>query len=101
MDPTPPEKIAVTLKENPLQDDKKDSVDLAVGYDGSGSFLKTADGLPLQTISETKNLTRVVLSPQGANSIDVFQDDDSVVEQFRVSGLDEMMAFDCGEIELK
>lgn len=97
----PPEKIAAVLKENPLQDDKKGRVELAVGYDASGSFLKTADGLPLQTISETRNLTRVVLSPKADKSIDVFQDDGAVVEQFRISGLDQMMAFDCGEIELK
>ena len=73
----------------------------AVGPESDGSILKTADGLPLQSISETKQLTRVVLAPNGENSIDVFQDDEAVVEQFRVSGLDQMMAFDCGEIELK
>lgn len=98
---TPQEKLSVVLKENPLQDDKKGRIDLAVAYDASGSFLKTADGLPLQKISETRHLTRIVLSPRGDKSVDVFQDDDSVVEQFRVSRLDEMMAFDCGEIELK
>jgi hypothetical protein len=59
------------------------------------------DGLPLRTISETRNLIRAVVSPHGEKSIDVFQDDSSVVEQFRVSHLDEMMAFDCGEFELK
>ncbi|MBA3385084.1 MAG: hypothetical protein H0T95_00410, partial [Chthoniobacterales bacterium] len=62
--------------------------------------LKTADGLPLESISETPHLTRAVLSPHSERSIDVFQDDGAVVEQFRVSGLDQMMAFDCGAFDL-
>ncbi len=97
---TPPEKIAVKLLANPL-DKNKTSVELAVGADEDGSFLKTADGLPLESISDTPHLQRVLLAPRSANSIDVFQDDGAVVEQFRITGLDEMMAFDCGEIELK
>ncbi|MDQ6655375.1 MAG: hypothetical protein M3Y80_06140, partial [Verrucomicrobiota bacterium] len=97
----PPEKVTVKLKPNPLQNDARGKVELSVSCQPEGSVLKTADGLPLQTISETKHLTRVVIAPHGGNAIDVFQDDDAVVEQFRVSGLDEMMAFDCGEIELK
>ncbi|MDQ3120400.1 MAG: hypothetical protein M3Q89_12680 [Verrucomicrobiota bacterium] len=97
---TPPEKVAIKLGPNPLVNDAKASVEVSVGHDESGSFLKTADGLPLQTISETPNLIRVILSPHGEKSIDVFQDDDAVVEQFRISGLDQMMAFDCGAFDL-
>ena len=72
------------LRANPLENDATPNLDLAVGYDAAGSFLKTADGLPLQSISETKNLTRVVLSPRADKSLDVFQDDGVVVEQFRI-----------------
>nr|MBA2623082.1 hypothetical protein [Chthoniobacterales bacterium] len=97
---TPPEKVAIKLGPNLLVNDAKASVEVSVGHDESGSFLKTADGLPLQTISETPNLIRVILSPHGEKSIDVFQDDDAVVEQFRISGLDQMMAFDCGAFDL-
>jgi hypothetical protein len=96
-----PEKITIRLQPNPLKQEKKESLEVAVGYDAEGSFLKTADGLPLQSISDTPNLTGIVLSPHGESSVDVFQDDGAVVEQFRVEGLDQMMAFDCGEIELK
>jgi len=97
----PVEKITIRLQANPLKNDQKENLELFAGYDADGSFLKTADGLPLQSISETPHLTRVVLSPQDEESIDVFQDDDAVVEQFRINELDQMMAFDCGEIELK
>jgi len=95
------DKVTVKLQPNPLKQDKRESVELAVGYNADGSFLKTADGLPLQSISDTPNLTGIVLSPHAETSVDVFQDDGAVVEQFRVDGLDQMMAFDCGEIELK
>ena len=96
-----PQTVSIKLQPNPLQKNERASVELAAGFDSSGSFLKTADGLPLQTISETPALSRVVLAPAGEKSLHVFQDDDAVVEQFRVSGLDRMMAFDGGDFELK
>ena len=98
---TPPDTQPMKLQRNPLEKDKTGSVELAVGYDAEGSFLKTADGLPLQTISETQHLVRAVIAPHNAKSIDVFQDDGTVVEQFRVMNVDAMMAFDCGDFELK
>ena len=67
----------------------------------NGSFLKTADGLPLCTISETQELRRALLWLHDANTLDVFQDDTAVVEQFRVTGVEQMMSFDCGAFELK
>jgi len=96
-----PEKLAQTLRPNPLQHDEHGKVELAVDKDADGSYLRTADGLPLRTISDTPNLTRTLLTSHGENALDVFQDDGAVVEQYRVSGLDQMMAFDCGEFELK
>ena len=84
-----------------MQNDKPGKVELAVGLDADGSFLKTADGLPLRTISDTPNLTRALLARPNENTLDVFQDDGAVVEQFRVSNLEQMIAFDCGDFELK
>ncbi len=66
---------------------------LAVGLDADGSFLKTGDGLPLRTISDTPNLSRALINSTGNKAADVFQDDGAVVEQYRVSGLDQMMVF--------
>ena len=96
-----PEKITVRLRANPLKQNKADSVEVAVGFDQDGSFLKTSDGLPLRTISDTPNLSRALLVLHGEKAIDVFQDDGAVVEQYRISGVDQMMAFDCGSFELK
>ena len=98
---TPPEKMSVKLQPNPLLADARVTVELAVGLDEDGSFLKAGDGLPLCSISETPKLARALLAPHGSNALDVFQDDGAVVEQFRVTGVDQMMSFDCGGFELK
>ncbi len=84
-----------------MQHDEPGKIELAVGFDADGSFLKTADGLPLRTISDTVNLVRTLPARQGDDALDVFQDDGAVVEQFRISNLTEMIAFDCGDFELK
>ena len=96
-----PKQLTQALEPNPLQHDHPGKLDLAVDKDADGSYLETTDGLPLRTISDTPNLTRILLERHDDKSVDLFQDDGAVVEQYRVSGLDQMMAFDCGEFELK
>jgi hypothetical protein len=96
-----PEKITLRLQPNPLKRDKPGAVEVSVGFDNDGSYLKTADGLPLRTISDTPHLSRALLAASGEKALDVFQDDGAVVEQFRISNADQMMAFDCGDFELK
>jgi hypothetical protein len=96
-----PETMKVKLQANPLLNDDRVTVELMIGLDADGSFVKAADGLPLCTISETQNLSRALLESHGSNSLDIFQDDGAVVEQFRVTGVDQMMSFDCGGFELK
>jgi hypothetical protein len=95
------EKVKIKLQANPLLNDDRVTVELAMGFDADSSFLKTADGLPLCTVSETQELVRGLVAAHGANALDVFQDDGAVVEQFRVTGVDQMMSFDCGGFELK
>jgi hypothetical protein len=97
----PPEKLKIKLQPNPLINDERVTVEIAVGLDEDGSFLKASDGLPLSSISETPKLTRALLTPHSPGALDVFQDDGAVVEQFRVTGVDQMMSFDCGGFELK
>ena len=96
-----PDKVKVKLQANPLLNDDRVTVEMMIGLDADGSFIKSADGLPLCTISETQNLSRALLTLNGANTLDVFQDDGAVVEQFRITGVDQMMSFDCGGFELK
>ena len=98
---TPPDKVKIKLQPNPLLNEDRVTIEMMVGFDGDGSFLKTADGLPLCTISETQELRRALVTSPGPGTVDVFQDDGAVVEQFRVTGADQMMSFDCGGFELK
>jgi hypothetical protein len=93
--------VKVKLMPNPLANDERPIVDLGVGFDDEDSFLKTTDGLPLCTVSETPNLIRESIKKNSEKSVDVWQDDGAVVEQFRISNIDKMMAFDCGDFELK
>jgi hypothetical protein len=93
--------VKVRLVRNPLRKDKRPAVELGIGFNGEGSYLKTSDGLPLFKISETPNVTRAGIAAKGENTVDIWQDDGTSVHQFRVSNVDEMMAFDCGEFELK
>jgi hypothetical protein len=95
------EHVTVSLVANPLSKGAKPVIDLAVGFDDQNCFLRTSDGLPLLTISETPNLWRAFVAKSGERAIDVFQDDGDTIDQFRVSNVNRMMAFDCGEVELK
>ena len=93
--------VKVRLVPNPLQNDRRSKVDISIGFDADGSYLKTSDDLPLVTVSETPNLIRAGIAKKNENAVDVWQDDGTAVRQFRISNVDKMMAFDCGEIELK
>jgi hypothetical protein len=93
--------VKVRLVPNPLRNDRRSIVDIGVGFDSDGSYLKTNDDLPLVTVSETPNLIRAGITKKNENAVDIWQDDGTAVRQFRISNLDQMMAFDCGEFELK
>ena len=93
--------VKVKLAPNPLANDKRAIVDLAAGFDSGGSYLKTSDDLPLFNVNESPNLIRVSIMKDGDKSVDIWQTDGTGSRQFRVSNVDQMMAFDCGEFELK
>ena len=93
--------IKIRLVRNPLRKDKKPVVELGIGFNSEGSYLKTSEGLPLFKVSETSNVTRAGIAAKSENAVDIWQDDGTSVYQFRISNVDQMMAFDCGEFELK
>ena len=97
--------ISVKLVTNPLVSDTRSVVDLAIGFDGKGSFLATMDGLPLFTVNETPDLSRVGITKSDEKTADVWQDEEQNeapnLKHLRVSNIDKMMAFDCGFFELK
>ncbi len=93
--------VKVNLMPNPLANDKRALVELAAGIDTYGSYLKTNGGLPLFTISKSPNLSNVSIMKKSDKSVDIWQTDGAAFHQFRISNVDQMMAFDCGEFELK
>jgi len=93
--------VKVKLMPNPLANDTRVLVALSAGFDDNGSYLKTNDGLPLFTISKSPNLNRVSIVKKGDKSVDTWQTDGTAFHQFRISNGDQMMAFDCGDFELK
>jgi hypothetical protein len=99
--PTSNDSVAIKLMANPLLKNDRPIVQLAVGFDATGVFLKTTDELPLYVIGERTDVTALVATKSGENSIDVWQDSSLGIEHFRISKLDQMMAFDCGAFDLK
>ena len=93
--------VSLKLVTNPLVADTRSTMEVGIGFDPKGSFLKTTDGLPLAAISETPNLTRTTIEKNGEKAADVWQEDGSNVEHLRVSNIDKIMAFDCGFFQLK
>ena len=94
------EKISVRLLPNQLMRNASTSVDVAVGIDAKGSFLRTADGLPLKRITETPGLrwAAMMREPEG-KAVTIFQSDGAVVEEFKARKLASMMAFDAGDYD--
>lgn len=104
--PTPtatplPESIAVRLIANPLNNNDRPVVKLAVGFDDENAFVKTADGLPVITIAPATDIKRGWIVARPDKSLDVFLDNGTAVRQFHLSGAAKMMAFDAGEFQLK
>ena len=94
------EKFTVRLLPNQLVRNASPSVDVTVGFDAKGSFLRTFDGLALKRITETPGLKWVAMmrEPEG-KAVTIFQSDGAVVEEFKARKLANMMAFDAGEYE--
>jgi hypothetical protein len=89
------------LVANPLENNERPVIDLAVGFDDENAFLRTADGLPLVTIALTGDAKRAWLTQRSDKTLDAFLENGTSLRQFHLSGVSKMMAFDCGEFELK
>ena len=95
------DRISVKLVTNPLINDTRAVMEVAAGFDSKGSYLKTTDNLPLATINEAPNITRVLIDKDGEKAANVWLDDGTGIKHLRVSNIDKMMAFDCGFFDLR
>jgi hypothetical protein len=96
-----PAKVALRLVANPLAPGEKRTLEICAGMDEDASYIQTVDGLPLFTVDEAQDLTNVFVAQRGDKSLDFYQNDGDTLDQFHISGVDKMMAFDCGDFELK
>jgi len=93
--------IAVKLEVNPLMSDTRSVVELSAGYDANGTSLKTMDGLPLRTISRSTNVTHASITKKSDTLAVVWEESGARIERFELVNIHAMMAFDCGDFQLK
>ena len=94
-------KASVKLVANPLSGAKRQTLELLAGFDEDGSFLETSDGLPLFTVDEAQDIISVSLIQRGDKSVELCQNDGDTTDCFAISAVDQLMAFDAGDFELK
>ncbi len=96
----PEAQLTVPSQFNPLLGGANSDVSIAVGFDGMGSFLKTADGLLLRRLTDTQQLRWAVLGRDTRQPAVVFlQSDGAVVEEYRILQPASLMAFDAGDYQ--
>ncbi len=96
----PQARIRVGLVSNPLDRDRAGSAELSVTFDSKGSWLQLADGLPLKQISVTPALKWVAMGRAAPGEpLVVFQSDGAIVQEFVITKVSNMMAFDCGDFD--
>jgi hypothetical protein len=81
---------------NPLENTRQANFLLSAVADSLGVHLATSDGLPLIQIAKTKGVNQVKWEPNGANGMKVFLSDGTVVEEYSITGLDNLYRFDAG-----
>src|SRR5438046_7966332 len=74
-----PNVVKVRLVRNPLRKDKRPAVELDIGSNSDGTYLKTSDGLPLLKVSDTPNVTSAGIAAKGENAVNVWYDDGTSV----------------------
>lgn len=96
-----PASVKIKLVANPLANEARASIELTAAFDETSAFLKTPDGLPLFTIVEKPNIKSVLLKKGTEKGLEAWVDDGAGIQHLRISNVDKMMAFDCGEFQLK
>jgi len=95
-----PKELEFRLKENPLSGHTH-TLRLHAVSDGAGTRLETPDGLPLVEVSPQKDIARSFMQRgKIADSVTIFSSNNSVVEEFSVTGLRNVLMIDAGGIDL-
>ena len=92
--------LRVRLKENPLTG-KRDFLTLHVESDSSGSRLVSPDGLPLVEVSTRTDLRRAAIHRgDKPGAVRLLQGNGAFVEEFSISGLDDILPLDAGGVDI-
>lgn len=97
-----PPAIDVPLAENPLDGSAPRALAFRATADAEGTVLATPDGLPVVRVSDQPGFNRVMVVP-GANPAEArfLQGDGAGVEEYALTGLGDITAFDAGTIEME
>ncbi len=97
---TPEPQVSIKSQFNPLLGGASTDLLLSVGFDEAGSFLKTADGILLRRLTDTKKLRWAVLGHDARQpAVVLLQSDGAVVEEYRILQPGMLMTFDAGEYQ--
>jgi len=97
-----PAEITVPLAENPLDPGASRQLVLRAAVFDGGTGLVTTDGLPLVRVSGEEGFTRLMLQPgTSPGTARFYQGDGACVEEYSLTGLADMAAFDAGTIEME
>ncbi len=100
--PLAPQAIKIKLIANPLEKNERPTIQLIAGIDDEDVLLKTIDGLPLLTVAQAPDLKQVWLTTERDKKVvTVSVAVEAGTRSFSITGISKMMAFDCGEFELK
>jgi hypothetical protein len=88
--------LLVRPENNPLENTRQANFLLSAIADDQGVHLATVDGLPLLQISKTKGVNQVKWEPNGATGMKVYLSDGTAVEEYSITGLQNLYRFDAG-----
>jgi hypothetical protein len=84
---------------NPLENTRQVNFLLTAVPDDTGAHLATNDGLPLIQISKTKGIQQAKWESNGANGMKVYLSDGTVVEEYNITGLENLYRFNAGSFD--
>jgi hypothetical protein len=88
--------LLVRPENNPLENTRQPNFLLSAVADDQGVHLATSDGLPLLQISRTKGVDQVKWEANGPSGMKVYLSDGTVVEEYSITGLQNLYRFDAG-----
>jgi hypothetical protein len=93
--------LRVALVRNPLNRGETPIVDLDVGHDDENAYIKATDGLPLITVANVGDVESAGFINRSDQIVTVLLRRPGESLLVKVGPISKMMAFDCGDLELR